>query len=153
MFNSRIATATRNAVVSALVGMATVSFASACGPATPTMTSPTTTSGSYGNPPSTPSPTASSGMYGDPAAAAKYWHQQSLEDNCGLLSVADVVGQITGHEPTEQQIIALAEKTPSQTNPGPIYAPRPTRLTPTAVVASKWRTRSCSSTYTASNRL
>jgi Peptidase_C39 like family len=123
MFNSRIAIAARNAVVGAVVGMATVSLASACGPATPTMTSPTTTSGIYGNPPTTQSPTATSGMYGDPAAAAKSWQQQSLEDNCGLLSVADVVGQITGHEPTEQQIIALAEKTPSQTNPGPIYAP------------------------------
>src|ERR1700686_2715119 len=123
MFNSRIATAARNAVVGAVVGMAPVSLASACGPATPTMTSPTTTSGIYGNPPTTQSPTPTSGMYGAPAAAAKSWQQQSLEDNCGLLSVADVVGQITGHEPTEQQIIALAEKTPSQTNPGPIYAP------------------------------
>jgi peptidase C39-like protein len=67
---------------------------------------------------------ATSGMYGDPVAAAKYWQQQSFEDNCGLVSVADVVGEITGHTPTEQQMIALAESTPSQTNPGPIYAPR-----------------------------
>jgi Peptidase_C39 like family len=130
MFNSRIATAARNAVVGAFIGMASVSLASACGPATPstpsTTASPTIASGINGitgSPPSTPSPTTTSGIYGNPVAAAKYWQQQSLEDNCGLLSVADVVGEITGHEPTEQEIIALAQKTPSQTNPGPIYAP------------------------------
>lgn len=77
----------------------------------------------------TPSPAtlsttvARTGIYGDPAAAAQYWQQQSLEDNCGLLSVADVVGEITGHAPTEQQVIAVAVSTPSGTNPGPIYAP------------------------------
>jgi hypothetical protein len=75
-------------------------------------------------PVATPSPTASGGIYGNPAAAAKYWQEQSLEDNCGLMSVADVVGEITGHAPTEEQMVALAEKTPSGTNPGPIYAPR-----------------------------
>jgi hypothetical protein len=39
------------------------------------------------------------------------------------MSVADVVGEITGNEPTEQQMITLAQNTPSGTNPGPIYAP------------------------------
>ncbi len=63
-------------------------------------------------------------MYGNPAAAAKYWRQQSLEDNCGLLAVADVVGEITGNQPTEEQMVTLSENTPSGTNPGPIYAPR-----------------------------
>jgi hypothetical protein len=63
-------------------------------------------------------------VYGNPAAAAKYWRQQSLEDNCGLMAVADVVGEITGNQPTEEQMIMLAENTPSGTNPGPIYAPR-----------------------------
>jgi hypothetical protein len=62
------------------------------------------------------------GIYGDPVAAAKYWRAQSLEDNCGLMSVADVIGEITGKEPTEQQMITLAQNTPSGTNPGPIYA-------------------------------
>jgi predicted double-glycine peptidase len=128
MFTSRIATAARNAVVGAFIGMASVSVATACGP--PSTPSPTTSqtiasgiNGITGNPPSAPSPTTTSGIYGNPVVAAKYWQQQSLEDNCGLLSVADVVGEITGHEPTEQEIIALAQKTPSQTNPGPIYAP------------------------------
>lgn len=66
---------------------------------------------------------ASGTMFGDPVAAAKYWQQQSLEDNCGLLAVADVVGELTGHAPTERQMIALAVSLPSSTNPGPIYAP------------------------------
>lgn len=71
-----------------------------------------------------PAASAAAGVYGDPSAAAKYWQEQSLEDNCGLMAVADVVGEITGHSPTENQMITLAEHTPSGTNPGPIYAPR-----------------------------
>jgi hypothetical protein len=130
MIKTMVTTPVRNAVVGALV-VASVSLVSACGPAASSPSSPsppsTTNSATSGNLRSTPSPTTSptttSGMYGTPAAAAKYWQQQSLEDNCGLVSVADAVGEITGHAPTEQQIIALAENTPSQTNPGPIYAP------------------------------
>jgi hypothetical protein len=95
--NPRIAAAGRTAVAVVCVGAASVSLAS---------------------------PAAGSGMYGNPTAAAKYWQEQSLEDNCGLMSVADVVGEITGHAPTEEQMVTLAEKTPSGTNPGPIYAPR-----------------------------
>jgi hypothetical protein len=97
MFNPRIAAAARTAVAVVCIGGASVSLAPAA---------------------------AGSGMYGNPAAAAKYWQEQSLEDNCGLMSVADVVGEITGHAPTEEQMVTLAEKTPSGTNPGPIYAPR-----------------------------
>jgi Peptidase_C39 like family len=64
------------------------------------------------------------GMYGNPTAAAPYWHAQSLEDNYGAMSVADVVGEITGNEPTEQQILAVAEQTNSEMNPGTkIYTP------------------------------
>jgi hypothetical protein len=62
-------------------------------------------------------------VYGDSEAAAKYWVQQSLEDTCGLASLADVVGEITGNAPTEQQIIKLAQNTPSAIRNGPIYAP------------------------------
>jgi hypothetical protein len=107
MFNCRIAAGAHAAVVSAFVCIASLVTA-ACGPAT---SSPTTT------------PATTAGVYGNPAAAAPYWRQQSLEDNCGLIAVADVVGEITGHEPTEQQMISLASQTPSETNPGPIYAP------------------------------
>ncbi len=132
MFNSRAAAAARTAVVVACIGMAGVSLASACHPAPPSRPgaapSSTISSGTHSDPPptqaATSSPSTTGGVYGNPAAAAKYWQQQSLEDNCGLVSVADVVGEITGHAPTEQQMIALAESTPSQTNPGPIYAPR-----------------------------
>ena len=60
------------------------------------------------------------GMYGDPIAAALYWRQQH-SSNCGEMAVADVVGQLTGHEPTEQLITALAESTPSTARPGPIW--------------------------------
>ncbi len=130
VFNSQIAVAARAAVVGACIGMATVSVASACQRAAESMPSSTAsttiTSAVVGNPPwtrsPTSSPTATAGMYGDPTAAAKYWHAQSREDNCGLMSVADVVGEITGQQPTEAQMITLAENTPSGTNPGPIYA-------------------------------
>jgi hypothetical protein len=60
------------------------------------------------------------GMYGNPTAAAPFWHLQHSTD-CALMAVADVVGQITRHEPTEQQITALAENTPSHFGPGPIW--------------------------------
>jgi Peptidase_C39 like family len=100
--NSRISAAARKALVASCIAITCVSVASDCGPTA----------------------TAESGVYGDPAAAAKYWQEQSLEDNCGLMAVADVVGEITGNSPTERQMIRLAEHTPSGTNPGPIYAPR-----------------------------
>jgi hypothetical protein len=88
-----------------------------------TTTSVTTAIGSTpSNTPATTRTTAS-GVYGDPDAAAKYWQQQSLEDNCGLASVADVVGEVTGHAPTERQIIKLAQSTPSSIRNGPIYLP------------------------------
>jgi hypothetical protein len=63
-----------------------------------------------------------SGMFGDPVAAAPYWRRQHASD-CGEIAVADVVGQMTGREPTEQQMIALAENTPSATGHGPIWKP------------------------------
>ncbi|ORB82665.1 hypothetical protein B1987_00965 [Mycobacterium kansasii] len=107
--------------------VAGISITAACGhppPSTPSPTLSTVIASVTPTPlPVPPQPAAVSGMYGDPAAAAKYWQQQSLEDNCGLVSVADVVGQITGHAPTEQEMIALAQGTASPTNPGPIYAP------------------------------
>jgi hypothetical protein len=68
------------------------------------------------------------GMVGDPAKAAQYWAPQSYDDDCVLMSVADVVGQITGQKPSEQDVITLAENTPSTVNDGPVY----TRPTPTS---------------------
>jgi hypothetical protein len=62
------------------------------------------------------------GMYGDPAAAAPYWRRQHYSD-CGEMAVADVVGQVSGHEPTEQEITGVAEHIPSTAGPGPIWNP------------------------------
>lgn len=59
-------------------------------------------------------------MYGDPAAAAPFWRPQHSSD-CGEMAVADVVGQITGREPTERQITSLAKGTPSIAGAGPVY--------------------------------
>lgn len=61
------------------------------------------------------------GMYGDPAGAARYWHQQQWSD-CGEMAVADVVGELTGRAPTEQQITAVAERTPSTVGAGPMWS-------------------------------
>ncbi len=69
-----------------------------------------------------PAPNAD-GMHGDPAAAAPYWRYQQQDYDCGEMAVADVVGQITGHEPTEDEITATAENIPSASHPGPIYRP------------------------------
>src|ERR1700722_1940150 len=60
------------------------------------------------------------GMYGDPAAAAAYWQPQTYDD-CVLMAAADVIGEVTGHQPSEQEIIAAAQQLPSQTHPGSIY--------------------------------
>jgi predicted double-glycine peptidase len=128
MFNYRIAGAARTVLVDAVVAVATVALVAACSsekaseppkhtPTPVTTSSPLTTSSAEAAP-------AAAGVYGDPAAAAMYWRAQSLEDNCGLMSVADVVGEITGNLPTEEQMTTLAEHTPSAVNPGPIYAPR-----------------------------
>jgi hypothetical protein len=83
----------------------------------------------------------SAGMYGNPAAAAPYWRQQHASD-CGEMAAADVIGQITGHEPTEQQITAVAESIPSGYGPGPMYNPRAAPITETC--------RSCSRTMASS---
>lgn len=125
------AVATARAVFTPVCLVAVFVALAGCGSAPPSTPAgapaPTPTAAAHRDPSPTlvaTSATAADGVYGDPAAAAKYWQQQSLEDNCGLMAVADVVGEVTGHSPTEQQMITLAESTPSQTNPGPIYAPR-----------------------------
>ena len=59
-------------------------------------------------------------MYGDPAAAAQWWRHQNYDD-CAIMASADVVGQVTGREPTEDAIIKMAQSTPSTVHPGSIY--------------------------------
>ncbi len=132
MLALRIAPAGRAAMVAAYLGVAGVPLVSACGTAPPATTSATTSLttvvAAQNNPSSArgadTATTAGPGVYGNPAAASKYWVAQSLEDNCGLVSIADVVGEVTGTAPTERQMLDLAESTPSGANAGPIYAPR-----------------------------
>lgn len=64
--------------------------------------------------------TSAGGMYGNPAAAAPYWHEQSLDD-CALMATADVVGQLTKREVSEREIVAVAQRLPSRSHPGPVY--------------------------------
>ena len=59
-------------------------------------------------------------MYGNPDAAAPYWRYQHQED-CGLMAVADVVGQITGKEPSQVGIELRGAFTKSESHRGRIY--------------------------------
>ncbi|OSC23840.1 hypothetical protein B8W69_22955 [Mycobacterium vulneris] len=59
-------------------------------------------------------------MYGNPQQAAAYWRYQHQED-CGLMAVADVVGQLTGHEPTQLGVELRGIFTPSQSHGGDVY--------------------------------
>jgi Peptidase_C39 like family len=54
-------------------------------------------------------PNANEGVpvYGNPTEAAQWWRHQHLED-CGPMSAADVVGQMTGTEPSETAIWGAA---------------------------------------------
>lgn len=108
-FKARIAAAVRTGMAAAFIGMAgTAGIAGAA----VSLAAPA---------PASPAPRVETGtMYGDPTAAAAYWREQHYDD-CALMSVADVVGQLTGHLPTEAEIIELAENTPSKTHPGSIY--------------------------------
>lgn len=63
------------------------------------------------------------GMHGDPAAAARYWRWQQQDYDCAEMAVADVVGQLTGRLPSEDEVTSAAEKIPSVAHPGPIYKP------------------------------
>jgi hypothetical protein len=59
-------------------------------------------------------------MYGNPQAAAPYWRYQHQED-CGLMAVADVVGQLTGREPTQVGIELRGIFTKSVAHRGDVY--------------------------------
>jgi hypothetical protein len=59
-------------------------------------------------------------MYGNPQTAATYWRYQHQED-CGLMAIADVVGQLTGHEPTQVGIELRGLFTPSESHGGDVY--------------------------------
>jgi Peptidase_C39 like family len=59
-------------------------------------------------------------VYGNPQAAAAYWRYQHQED-CGLMAVADVVGQLTGREPSQLGIELRGIFTPSESHGGDVY--------------------------------
>lgn len=71
-----------------------------------------------GSLPDTPARAAPGAMFGDPVKAAQYWARQTYDNNCVLMSVAGVVGQITGRMPGEQEVIDLAQHTPSVAHQG-----------------------------------
>ncbi|BBY24067.1 C39 family peptidase [Mycobacterium stomatepiae] len=73
--------------------------------------------------PDVPAPHIAAGMHGDPADAAPYWRYQQQQLDCGEMAVADVIGQIRGHEPSEDEIDAAAGNIPSVAHDGPIYRP------------------------------
>ncbi|OBH10862.1 C39 family peptidase [Mycobacterium sp. E3247] len=68
-----------------------------------------------------PAHAARDGMHGDPAAAAPYWRYQQQDLDCGEMAVADVIGQLSDHQPTEDEITAAAGNIPSVSHSGPIY--------------------------------
>jgi Peptidase_C39 like family len=59
-------------------------------------------------------------MYGDPDAAAPYWRYQHQQD-CGLMAVADVVGQLTGREPSQIGMELRGIFTKSESHRGDVY--------------------------------
>jgi hypothetical protein len=71
--------------------------------------------------PKAPAPNTNSGMHGDPAVAAAYWRYQQQDFDCAEMAVADVIGQVSGHLPSEDEITGTAANIPSASHPGPIY--------------------------------
>jgi Peptidase_C39 like family len=59
-------------------------------------------------------------MYGDPDAAAPYWRYQHQQD-CGLMAVADVIGQLTGREPSQIGMELRGIFTKSESHRGDVY--------------------------------
>ena len=110
MIRTGVAAATRRVGVALLAGAATLS--PAMGPAPGTAQAA----------PGLPAQPSAGTLYGDPAAAAPFWHYQDYDDDCVEMAVADVVGELTGDEPSEQAIVKVAQSTPSTSHHGPIYA-------------------------------
>lgn len=71
-------------------------------------------------PPAAPE-VASPTLIGDPAAAAAFWGRQRYDD-CVLMAAADVIGQVTGNKPSEDEMIALAATFPNGSGTGPLWA-------------------------------
>ncbi|WP_144206073.1 hypothetical protein [Mycobacterium tilburgii] len=63
------------------------------------------------------------GMYSATPRSPRPSGAQQYASNCAEMAVADVVSEITGRQPTEQQITLVAGKLPSETGSGPIWRP------------------------------
>jgi hypothetical protein len=101
-----IATAARTAGAAVLVGATTLGLTMGTAHAAPGAPDP---------------PSVEDTLYGDPAAAAPFWRYQQYDDDCVPMAVADVVGELTGDQPSEHAIIKVAQSIPSTVHPGPIY--------------------------------
>jgi hypothetical protein len=110
MISTGIGTAARTARVAVLAGA--IALGLVTGPAIGT---------AQANPYRPDPPSSTGTLYGDPAAAGRFWRHQELDDDCVPMAVSDVVGQLTGDQPTEEAIVAVAESTPSTVHKGPIY--------------------------------
>jgi hypothetical protein len=103
MIGTRTAAAVRAASVATLAGAAALGLAA-------------------GTAHAAPSPPRGEGtVYGNPGAAAPFWRYQGYDDDCVEMAVSDVVGELTGQQPSEQAIVKLAQSTPSTVHSGPIY--------------------------------
>ncbi|SPM36863.1 hypothetical protein MRAB57_4704 [Mycobacterium rhizamassiliense] len=138
--NARVLITTRGAALVVCLGIALAPALAGCGSDTsPTASSTSAAPGpatsnaaspaAEGPPSAAPStsqpapPTVGPGVFGDPGQGMKFWRAQSKEDNCGLMAVSFIVGERTGNQPSEQEMITLAQNTPSGVNPGTmIYA-------------------------------
>jgi len=107
MIAANVVTAVRTASVAVLAGAVSLVLAMPTAQAAPATPAP---------------PTGTGTLYGDPAAAAPFWRYQQLDDDCTEMAVADVVGELTGDEPSEHAIVEVAQSTPSSVHRGPIYA-------------------------------
>ncbi len=106
MISTGIAAVARTAGVAVLTGAAALALSIGTAHATPGAPNP---------------PSGTGTLYGDPKAAAPFWRYQEYDDDCVEMAVADVVGQITGDQPSEHAIVKVAQSTPSTVHSGPIY--------------------------------
>lgn len=63
------------------------------------------------------------GQYGDPLVGREFYVHQN-DDDCAVMAVASVWGQLTGTRPTattEQEFLDLAKQTPSVSHPGMMW--------------------------------
>jgi hypothetical protein len=62
-------------------------------------------------------------VLGNPIQEEQYWGHQSHQDDCQEMAMADIVGQLTGHEPSEAEMVSLTEQMASASHPGDVYVP------------------------------